>query len=177
MAGRTIGLSEEEDAAREEALQYVEANAPAETEDFDAFWSAQDRKPTTLRNVFGVDVTLPPSLPLRFEVEARKVQDSKGEDDTKRMVAILFGDDAMDTWTERGMDIEQFAVLLMWGTSNTRTPGSMTLTEAREIIATRTASLGKETPDPATTSGGASAATGRRSKQTSSASTGSRKKR
>lgn len=168
-----------EDVAREEALAEAARREAGQTEDFDAFWSAQDRKPTSLKNVFGVDVTLPPALPLRFEVEARKVAVSKDPDDTKRMVGILFGSDALDHWIARGMDLEQFAVLLMWGTANTRQPDSMTLGQARDVYLTRMAAQGKADPGtaPGTTSGSASSATGPRSKRTSAASTGSRKRK
>lgn len=168
--------SQEDAAAREEALAHADSLAGRESEDFDAFWATADRKPATLRNVFGVDVTLPPSLPLKFEVEARKAQDSKDENDTKRLVGILFGDNALDTWTEVGMDLEQFSVLLMWGTANTREPRSMTLHEARDIFQSRASGQGKERTAPATTSGGASRSTGRASKRTSAASTASRRK-
>jgi hypothetical protein len=165
-------------AAREAALAHAESLQAGESEDFDAFWAGVDRKPTTLRNVFGADLTLPPSLPLKFEVEARKAQESKDEGDTKRLVGILFGGDVLDVWTDRGMDLEQFSVLLMWGTANTRSPGSMSLTEARDIYLARAASPGKaEGTAPATTSGAGSPVTGPRSKRTSAGSTGSKKKK
>jgi hypothetical protein len=182
---REINLGDEDDsqaaadaAAREEALAHAAKLVDGETEDFDAFWASVERKPATLKNVFGQDITLPPSLPLKFEVEARKAQTSKDENDTKRLVGILFGADVLDGWTERGMDLEQFSVLLMWGTANTRSPGSMSLTEARDIFQARSASLGKaEETAPATTSGGASRSTGPQSKRTSRASTGSKKRK
>jgi hypothetical protein len=186
---RVISLASEDDgdepvtpavddaAAREEALAHVDKLAEGETEDFDAFWAGVDRKPTSLKNVFGQDITLPPSLPLKFEVEARKAQSSKDENDTKRLVGILFGADVLDGWTDRGMDLEQFSVLLMWGTANTRLPGSMSLPEARDIYLTRAASPGKAAGDTETPSGAASASTGPRSKRTSPASTGSKKRK
>ena len=83
------------------------------TEDFDQFWSARDRKrPTT--NIMGRRVELPPALPLRFEMEARRAANSKDERDVQRLVGILFGEDALDHWREAGMDLEQFMVLLAW---------------------------------------------------------------
>lgn len=84
------------------------------TEDFDAFWSSRTRRVRKTR-VMGQDVILPPALPLRFEMEARRVERSKSEEDVRRLVGILFGEDALDGWIERGMDSEQFAVLLAWG--------------------------------------------------------------
>lgn len=82
-------------------------------EDFDAFWSARDRKTKTTR-IMGELVELPPALPLRFELEARKLEKSKRDKDVRRLVGILFGADKLDAWTERGMDMDQFAVLLAW---------------------------------------------------------------
>lgn len=164
-----------DDEAREEALVEAEKIEAALEEDFGAFWDAQDRKPTTLRNVFGVDVVLPAALPLRFEVEAKKVASSDSEADTKRMVGILFGDGALERWIAAGMDLEQFAVLLMWGTVNTRSPGTLTLAQARTAYLER--AQGKALSLPEGTSGGASSGTGPPSKQTSRASTASRKKK
>jgi hypothetical protein len=175
VTGRVIGDDEE---ARQEALAEAERIEAAQEEDFDAFWSGVGRKATSLRNVFGVDVTLPAALPLRFEVEARAVADSQDPDNTKRMVGILFGEDALDRWTAAGMDIEQFAVLLLWGTSNTRLPDSMSLAEARAAYLERLSDPGKApSPEVALASGSASSATGPPSKRTSRASTGSRKKK
>ncbi len=165
----------------------------ADGEDFEAFWKAKRRKGSQLRKVFGADVVLPPSLPLQFEVEARKVQTSKDPEDTKRMVGILFGADAMDIWTAAGMDLDQFAVLLMWGTANTRKAGSMTLDDAYQAylkgteegaadgdssgddpagptpLRTATGKAGRTTARKP--SGARSSATGARSKRTSAAST------
>lgn len=173
-------VPDEDAAAREAALAEAERRDAAQaSEDFDAFWSAQDRKATSLRNVFGVDVTLPAALPLRFEVEARAAATSTDPEQTKRMVGILFGDDALERWTSAGMDLEQFAVLLLWGTVNTRAPGSLTLAQAREAYAERAANpAGKALPQVvAGISGGASNGTGPRSKPTSRASTSSRKRK
>lgn len=112
----------------EDMRQQVEAD---ETEDFDQFWAQQNRTGPVLRNVFGVDVQLPASMPLRFEVEARRVARSQSEDDTRRLVGLLFGEHALDRWVESGMDAEQFAVLLLWGSA--RVSGTaMTLAEARD---------------------------------------------
>lgn len=100
-------------------------------EDFDAFWAEQDRRGTVLRNVFGVNVELPPSLPMRFEVEAHRVQGSAQEADVQRLVGLLFGERALARWVEAGMDLEQFGTLLMWGSANVSgTP--MSLTRARD---------------------------------------------
>lgn len=86
-------------------------------EDFDAFWRARDqsgkrkRKSTT---IMGELVELPPSLPIWFELEAKRLQHSRDENDIRKLVGILFGEAALDKWAAAGMDGEQFAVLLAW---------------------------------------------------------------
>lgn len=83
------------------------------TEDFDAFWSTRNRKHRST-TIMGETITLPASLPLQFEMEARRASDSSNEDDIRKLVGILFGTDHLDRWAKRGMDLEQFKVLLAW---------------------------------------------------------------
>lgn len=99
-----------------EPVEYDRAPAADEfgTEDFDAFWESRTRK-VRLTKIMGQVVELPPALPLRFEMEARRVERSRSEEDVRRLVGILFGEDALDGWIERGLDSEQFPVLLAWG--------------------------------------------------------------
>lgn len=82
-------------------------------EDFDAFWASRDRKRKTT-NIMGQLVTLPASLPLQFELEAKRLARSKRDKDVRKLVGILFGEDMLAGWAERGMDLEQFQVLLAW---------------------------------------------------------------
>lgn len=112
------------------------------TEDFDAFWREQDRKGVRLSNVFGVDIELPAELPLRFEIEAKRLAASEDFDDIRHLVGVLFGDDALDQWTAAGMDVEQFGVLLMWGSANAAGQ-RMTLAEARVEYHKQEAAKGK----------------------------------
>jgi len=83
------------------------------TEDFDAFWSSQKRQGRSVR-MFGEVITLPPALPLQFEMEARKLQRSKRNQDVTKLVSILFGQDAFERFAAAGMDIDQFRLLLAW---------------------------------------------------------------
>ena len=85
----------------------------ADLEDFDAFWSSQNRQGKRVR-IAGQVVTLPPSLPLQFELEARKLARSKSDKDVAKLLTILFGEDPTTKWAEAGMDLEQFQVLLAW---------------------------------------------------------------
>lgn len=103
-----------------------------ELEDFDQFWSASGRVGAELRNVFGVDVRLPAALPLHFEMKARRLADSESEEDTRELVAILFGPGTFTQWMDAGMDGEQFAVLLAWGVANAKGKPT-TLAEARAL--------------------------------------------
>lgn len=82
-------------------------------EDFDAFWNAQKRQGRRVR-LFGEVIELPAALPLQFEMEARRLQRSKRDQDVTRLVGILFGEDALETYAKAGMDIEQFRLLLAW---------------------------------------------------------------
>jgi hypothetical protein len=115
-SGNPAKRAEQEAAAQtDEAPVYepVESADEFGTEDFDAFWEARNRK-RRRTNIMGQSIELPASLPLQFEMEARRVERSRNEDDIKRLVGILAGPDALDGWIERGLDAEQFAVLLAW---------------------------------------------------------------
>lgn len=147
----------------------------AEHEDFDRFWSAQDRTGKVLSNVLGIDLHLPRTLPLLFEVEARRLQTSRDPDDVRRMFGLLFGADSYDELVKRGLDAEQFSVLLIWGAANAA-GRDMSLPQAQHEYVKRMEAVaqGKAlTQDRGATSSGS----GRSSKPTSRASTGSKKKR
>jgi hypothetical protein len=106
--------------AREQAeaaaarAEYDELDLQAgELEDFDAYWDQQDRQPH-VTTIMGERVELPPSLPLQFELEARRMQRSRKDSDVRKLVAILFGEDMTERWAEKGMDAQQFELLLAW---------------------------------------------------------------
>lgn len=184
-----------DDLAREEALAYVAQQDKAKGENFREFWAAMAPHGTRARDVFGRDVELPESMPLEFDATANALKDSKDPEDTKRLVGILFGHDALDHWTSQRCTVDQFGVLLMWGSANAAKPDSMSLTEAltayleQKRRATERATQSAEQPaedTPAdvqeaegkarasakrTPSGAASSSTGRSSKRTSRAST------
>lgn len=87
---------------------------PEDVEDFDAFWSSLERTGKRVR-IMGTTVTLAASLPLRFELEAKRLQRSREVRDIRHLLTLLgFPDDAMQQWTDKGMDLEQFQVLLAW---------------------------------------------------------------
>lgn len=103
----------------EEADRLRAAQEKAESEDFERFWDGRKRRePKALRNVLGVDLILPESLPLAFEIESRRLQDSSDPRDVARMFDLLFGPGRYDDLVARGMDADRFGVILMWGTLN-----------------------------------------------------------
>jgi hypothetical protein len=103
----------------EEADALRAAAEAAESEDFERFWDSRKVKaPKALRNVLGIDLVLPPSLPLSFEIESRRLQDSSDPRDVARMFDLLFGEGRYDELVARGMDADRFGVILMWGTLN-----------------------------------------------------------
>jgi hypothetical protein len=137
-----MGKSGNPARAAEQAAQ--KASAPVEpisedlhdensVEDFDAFWASRERRGKTT-TIMGRTVELPPALPLQFEMEARRLERSKREKDVHRLVAILFGPDALDHWRKAGMDAEQFAVLLAWA-PQVVAGNDVTLAEVADAVA------------------------------------------
>jgi hypothetical protein len=103
----------------EEAEQLRKAQEAAEGEDFSRFWDSRKAKPRkSLKNVLGVDLELPESLPLAFEIESRRLQDSSDPRDIARLFDLLFGPGRYDELVARGLDADMFGVILMWGTLN-----------------------------------------------------------
>lgn len=101
------------DELETEHTDQVETADEGNLEDFDAFWSTRKRRRRTT-TIMGERVELPASLPLQFELEARKRAKSTKDKDVRKLVAILFGEGALSRWAARGMDLEQFGVLLAW---------------------------------------------------------------
>lgn len=96
-----------------ETTDTPDADETGGVEDFDAFWSGRQRR-ARVTTIMGERITLPPSLPLQFEMEARRLQRSKRDTDVRKLVGILFGEDSLERWSKAGMDLEQFMVLLAW---------------------------------------------------------------
>lgn len=102
-------------------------------EDFDAFWQQQDRPGKPVR-IMGQVVTLPPAVPLEFELLAKRLAKRSDDKSIRRLVAILFGEDRLDAWAEAGMDVDQFKVLLAWAPQRIG-GGTMSLAEVAAKIA------------------------------------------
>lgn len=102
-------------------------------EDFDAFWDEQDRPGVRVR-IRGEVMTLPPALPLQFELLASKKRRSQDPEDAKKLVALLFGDpDAIKRWAAAGMDGQEFNVLLAWATQRVG-GGTMSMAEVAQAL-------------------------------------------
>ncbi|QKW08039.1 hypothetical protein HUT18_18295 [Streptomyces sp. NA04227] len=105
-----------------------------EAADFDEFFGehAEARTGAVLR-LFGVEYVLPASLPVLFTLQMERVRDSSHPDDIRRMLASLFGPDALDAWAEAGMTDRQLGIVLVWAAANCRTPGSIGMAEAARL--------------------------------------------
>ncbi|MFJ7337882.1 hypothetical protein ACIQUU_32115 [Streptomyces sp. NPDC101116] len=102
--------------------------------DFDAFFGEEvNRRERPTLTVCGKTYTLPDSLPLMFTLQAERVQESSSVDDVRKMLAPLFGADALDHWADNGMTDRQFRIVLVYATANVRTPGSLTMQAAAEL--------------------------------------------
>lgn len=128
-----------------------ETDTRPEVADFDAFFAEQTRpspQGVPLR-LYGRDYVLPPKLSTIFALQLHRVHNSAHPDDIRRLLAALFGPDAVDHWAEAGMDDRSFGIVLLWSTSNMTSPGSMTMAEAAEAHDAREAvkdSAGKARP-------------------------------
>ncbi|MBP0456253.1 hypothetical protein [Streptomyces montanisoli] len=138
--------------------------------DFDAFFAEEattrDRARITL---YGVEYVLPESLPLMFTLQMERVQNSSDPDDVRRMLAILYGADVLDTWAEHGMTDRQLGVVLIYSAANVRRPGAMTMQRAAELYEQQEA--GKA---PAPTNRAARRATKKPAKKKTTARSGAR---
>ncbi len=157
----------------EEADRLRAEQEAAEGEDFGRFWDSRKVKPRkALRNVLGVDLVLPEALPLQFEIESRRLQDSSDPRDIGRLFDLLFGAGRYDDLVARGLDADMFGVILMWGTLNGNGI-DFTLAEAHAKAEEMKARQGKALVGRMTGSGPTSSGTGQSSRPTSPASTGS----
>ena len=89
-------------------------------ESWDEFWAeveAEQGGPRT-ETIRGVTVTVPTSLPLRFVRKMERLQDSSRFEDIASLTADLFGQDAVDAWTEAGMGLMELQTIFAWGVAH-----------------------------------------------------------
>jgi hypothetical protein len=125
--------------------------ADQDVADFDQFFAeqAEPRRGLPLR-LFGRTYTLPPSLPALYMLQLHRVMHSARPEDMRRLLASLFGPEAVDEWAEAGMSDRQLAIVLMWATANVAKPGSLTMQQAAAEYDKREAAKAGKAQGPAT---------------------------
>lgn len=145
------------------------------TESWDAFWAeVQGAGTETIRSV---TVPIPTDVPLVLEQRLKVLESEESEEAIREMVAVLFGDDALDQWIEAGMGILELKTVIAWGMAHA-TGTKVSFREAYDTVVAAEADEGKA-PNRATrraASTSRSKSTGTRSKPTSRASTSSARK-
>lgn len=123
-----------------------------EVADFDAFFAEQaEPEPRGVElKLYGRSYTLPGTLPALFTLQLHRVQNSSRPEDVRRLLASLFGPDAVDHWTEVGMSDRQLGIVLLWSTANVAEPDSVSMQRAAELYDEREqGKQGKAQPRPA----------------------------
>ncbi|MER5213705.1 hypothetical protein ABT063_24815 [Streptomyces sp. NPDC002838] len=148
-------------------------------ETWDAFWAEVSGGRTEV--IRGVEVQVPTDMPLAMEKRADELRESEAEEDLAELISMLFGADILDTWLENGMGLVELQTVLTWAMAQA-SGKDMSFAEALELVRSgggEGKALGPARPNRAARRAAPakrSAAGGGRSKQTSSASTGSARK-
>lgn len=155
-------------------------------------WRAQQKPKTT--TILGVEVEIPTDVPLMFDEIQERLSESRAESDSEEaqalfgeMCTVLFGENTYEQWRAKRLTVLQLRVLVTWGMLNAQGQPS-TFAEAGEVVnkaikdeaegklsGPNRATRRKNARDTASSKTGASATTGRRSKQISPASTASKR--
>jgi hypothetical protein len=149
----------------------VTARKTSDTQSWDDFWASVSRPETT--KIRDVEVAIPTDMPMLVEQRAEELHDSESLDDIAELVGMIFGKDCLGQWRDAGMGLLEFRVVLTWGMANAR-GRKMSFAEAYEL--SQQVDEGKAPAPNRAARRAQSAATGGRSKRTSSASTGSARK-
>lgn len=158
---------------------YDEQPAADETAGWDAFWAETLRKEREQRGIAptvtirGVTVRVPQDLPLSYQAKADRLKDSSSDEAFAELLAELFGADVLDVWRDDGMGLREFRTILAWALSHGRGQ-PISFREAYELVHNADdedvdGEGGKASPQKS----GASESSGRSSKPTSPANTGS----
>lgn len=124
-----------------------------EVADFDAFFeeTSEPEPEGVPLKLYGRTYVLPGTLPALFSLQLHRVRNSARPEDIRRLLGALFGPDAVDHWTERGMSNRKLGIVLLWSTANVAEPDSVSMERAAELYDEREASKGKAAPRPAKT--------------------------
>lgn len=140
---------------------------------WDAFWDEIHAGART-ETIRGVTVRVPTDIPLAVERRMEELADSTALEDVAELVGMIFGGDVLDRWIEAGMGVVEFKTVVAWGMAQ-GSGQDIGFREAYERV--RAADEGKPAgPNRAARRAASkrpSAATGGRSRPTSSASTAS----
>lgn len=128
---------------------------PADLADFDAFLGEVEEARAGLPfRMYGRTYRLPASMPLLFTLHLHRLKESARPQDVEALLTTLFGTDAIDRWTQAGMDDRRLGVVLMWATTNVAKPGTLSLEQAAALYderETAKATAGKARPAKART--------------------------
>ncbi|MUL39634.1 hypothetical protein FZ103_00300 [Streptomonospora sp. PA3] len=120
----SIRRAEEIHAEKDAAEQAEQQQADERT--FDEFWSEVESRRrveyTTIRGV-RVQVPAPGQLTMRLRRildRARSQQRLTTEPELHAAIGDMYGEGALEAWIERGLMVEQLAVILAWGLAQTQ---------------------------------------------------------
>ncbi|WP_328846115.1 hypothetical protein [Streptomyces sp. NBC_00258] len=146
---------------------------------WDAFWAEASGGRTEV--IRGVEVQVPSDVPLAMEQRIEELSESTAKEDLAELLAMLFGDDILDTWLDNGMGMVELQTVLTWAMAQAGGK-DMSFAEALETVRSGDGAgklLGPKGPNRAARRSAPakrSAAGGGRSKRTTGASTGSARK-
>lgn len=108
---------------------------PLDATDADAFFAAEVSpvQPASLV-LYGETYVLPIRTPLAFTLLAERHAAEESLETIRKVLAPIFGEDALDHWITQGMDEWQFSVILMWAARNMDKPGSASLEECARRV-------------------------------------------
>lgn len=145
-----------------------------ESQSWDDFWTEVSKGGTEV--IRGIEVQVPTDMPLILARRVEELQDSEREEDVAELVSLLFGTDCMEQWREKGMGLREFQTILTWGITHAGGK-QISFAEAYALVENGEGA-GKAPAQPNRAARRSqSAATGGRSKRTSSASTTSARAR
>ncbi|MFD7413534.1 hypothetical protein [Kitasatospora purpeofusca] len=185
-------LDDEDDLDSDEDLlddDYEDdADEPEEAfADADAFIAAEVQTATPARlRLYGVTYMLPPRVPLSFNLLLARHQDDESMETFAKVLAPLFGEDALQYWLDKGIDDRLLSIVLAWSIANIKKPGCIDFAGAAKAVDEQDAAKAAEgkarnraerRTRQGAGSGGPSSSTGSSSKPISGGSTSSRRKR
>lgn len=162
-----------EDDLDEDDLYDDEDDFAPDFTDADAFFAEEvaDVEMPVLR-FFGTDYTLPPRVPLTFNLLMARNAEKESIESLAETLAPLFGRDALDDWLAKGVDDRMLGIVLGWAIANIRKPGTVDLVRAAQIYDEKVArdaegkARNRAERHSAAGSGTRSSSTGRSSKRT-----------